>query len=373
MTQDHPHINFALFVHHFQEFKSFVQEKGRLPFHSFASHPYTDGQEGYKYDIYKAAREKLAFEAWQKSDIGSGEIVTATLQAIELSSPKNNLFLWQAKYGEENRPQQPMYEALGSGVGLARIEDCLFRFYHSPKEADLFEELTDIFGKKYPLLSYLLFIKDRSQFLPISPKYMDRAFELLGAEFKTSYQCSWENYSVCLSLINELKGMLAEQLNTEVTLLDAHSFAWILSSQMKEEGKLSDVTELMKEVTTERESTVKTRIGQERFRNDLKSYWSVCAVTGCSKLLTASHIKPWAKSSPSERLDLFNGLLLSPALDQCFDAGYISFGNDGEIMISPQLGDQSREAMGIDLAMKLTKLDDRHREYLDYHREHVFK
>ncbi|WP_160174137.1 HNH endonuclease [Endozoicomonas montiporae] len=156
-------------------------------------------------------------------------------------------------------------------------------------------------------------------------------------------------------------------------MLDAHSFAWILSSQMEKEGKLGDLVEVQENLATERESKVKTRVGQEKFRSDLQDYWSVCAVTGCSKLLTASHIKPWAKSSPSERLDPFNGLLLSPALDQCFDAGYISFDNDGEIMISPQLGDQSREAMGIDASMKLATFDNRHKEYLDYHRKHVFK
>ncbi|AMO54978.1 hypothetical protein GZ77_25785 [Endozoicomonas montiporae] len=81
---------------------------------------------------------------------------------------------------------------------LDKIEGCLYRLYHTSKEVDSFEELTVIFGRTYPLISYLLFIKDRSQFLSISPHYMDRAFELLGAEFKTSHQCSWENYFVYL-------------------------------------------------------------------------------------------------------------------------------------------------------------------------------
>ena len=343
-----------------------------MPFLSFASHPYTDGQEGYKYDIYKAAREQLAFQAWQKSDIGSGDIITATLQAIELTNPKNNLVSWQAKYGEESRSQQPLYEAKASGKEAANIEDCLYRLYHTTKEADLFVELTAILGRKYPLVAYLLFIKDRSQFLPISPRYMDRAFELLGIDFKTSHQCSWENYSAYLSLIHELKAMLAGALNTEVSLLDAHSFAWILSSQMEKEGKLPEVAGLLKETTTERESIVKTRVGQDKYRSDLRNYWSLCAVTGCSTLLTASHIKPWAKSSPSERLDPFNGLLLSPALDQCFDAGYISFDDDGKIMISPELDEQDRLVMGIDSGMTLSQLEDGHREYLLLSQESPF-
>jgi len=35
----------------------------------------------------------------------------------------------------------------------------------------------------------------------------------------------------------------------------------------------------------------------------------------------------------TERLNLYNGLLLSPALDACFDTGYISFDDQGGILI----------------------------------------
>jgi len=52
-------------------------------------------------------------------------------------------------------------------------------------------------------------------------------------------------------------------------------------------------------------------------------------VTGLamSKLLRASHIKPWAAcAADAERLDVYNGLLLAPHLDALFDAGLISGG-----------------------------------------------
>ena len=38
------------------------------------------------------------------------------------------------------------------------------------------------------------------------------------------------------------------------------------------------------------------------------------------ELLRASHAKPWAKASDIERLDSFNGLLLSVHLDAMFDS-----------------------------------------------------
>jgi putative restriction endonuclease len=67
--------------------------------------------------------------------------------------------------------------------------------------------------------------------------------------------------------------------------------------------------------TTEALRIVKQRIGQNLFRQALMEYWGgACAVNGLAlpELLRASHAKPWAKcASDAERLDVFNGFLLS--------------------------------------------------------------
>jgi predicted restriction endonuclease len=130
--------------------------------------------------------------------------------------------------------------------------------------------------------------------------------------------------------------MLAESLTVEVTFLDAHTFAWMLVGHMEHENMLADVQEYLNLSSSEREAVVKARIGQGRFRDSLIAYWSTCAVTGCMEdsLLRASHIKPWAKASLPERLSLYNGLLLSPALDACFDSGYVSFDDEGKILLT---------------------------------------
>lgn len=169
--------------------------------------------------------------------------------------------------------------------------------------------------------------------------------------------------------------MLADALSTEVTLLDAHSFAWILSSQMEKESKLADVKDYLNLSNTERQAIVKARISQGQFRKSLVNYWSVCAVTGCTehKLLRASHIKPWSKSNLSERLSLYNGLLLSPALDMCFDSGFVSFDEKGSIMVSTQLSEGDLTALGIHRDMRLAKVETEHKNYLAYHRENIFK
>ena len=370
---DKPYIDPYLFQQQFEAFKRFVEEQSGLTFVSFASNPYTEEQEGYKYEIHHAGRDALAFQAWKQSDIGTGDIAEAVIEAIEI--PKNNLMTWQARYGEEARPHQPLYKAKIQKDKLQKIEECLFRLYRKDEDEKTFSELVSIFGKKYPLLAYLFFLKDRSKYLPIAPTHFDRAFGHLGADFKTSHGCSWENYSIYVDLISELKIMLIESLAGEVTLLDAHSFAWMLAVQMEQKSKLADVQEYLNLSSTEREAIVKARIGQGRFRQSLINYWTGCAVTDCAEatLLRASHIKPWAKATVVERLSLYNGLLLSPALDACFDSGYVSFDDDGKILVSKQFLAADANALGINPNMYLKQVEPEHKKYLAFHREHIFR
>ena len=370
---DRDHIDPYLFQQQFEAFKEFVSEQSGLPFASFASNPYTEEQEGYKYEIHRNGREILAFQTWKESDIGSGSIAEAVLKAIEI--PKNNLVPWQGRFGEEARPHQPIFEAKEQSDKMQKIERCFFRLYHKQENETSFEELTDIFGKKYPLLAYFFFLKDRSKYLPIAPRSFDRAFEHLGVGFKTNQLCSWKNYLTYIDILTELKTMLAESLAGEVSLLDAHSFAWMLARQMERQNKLADVREYLELSSTEREAIVKARIGQGRFRESLINYWGTCAITSCgeTKLLRASHIKPWAKSELKERLNLYNGLLLSPTLDACFDSGYISFDDKGGILISKRLTTNDAIALGVSPNMRLKRIATEHKEYLAFHRKHIFK
>ncbi|MCQ2295710.1 MAG: HNH endonuclease [Bacteroidales bacterium] len=123
--------------------------------------------------------------------------------------------------------------------------------------------------------------------------------------------------------------------------------------------------------STERESLIRARIGQGKFRNDLIQYWGGCSVTKCGAvhLLVASHIQPWRKCANFQRLDVFNGLLLTPNLDKLFDKGYISFDAKGRIICSNTLSQEDMKALGIVPSMCLARIDDLHKPYLKYHRE----
>ncbi|MHB0764236.1 HNH endonuclease [Stutzerimonas sp. NM35] len=126
---------------------------------------------------------------------------------------------------------------------------------------------------------------------------------------------------------------------------------------------------------TERDSIVKSRIGQGLFRDNVIAFWGGCAVTGLSNLslLRASHIKPWRDSSNHERLDPINGLLLQPTLDHLFDMGLISFDKNGKVIFSPALSKDDIEKLELTDAIRLRKLPVKMVGYLKYHRSHVFK
>ncbi|RUO23923.1 restriction endonuclease [Aliidiomarina minuta] len=119
---------------------------------------------------------------------------------------------------------------------------------------------------------------------------------------------------------------------------------------------------------TQKKVLVQARRGQGKFRERVISQWKKCAVTGYDNisLLLASHIKPWAVSDNGERLDPYNGLLLSPNLDKAFDLNYVSFSDKGRILISDQLGEYA--TLGIDKDMKVPLLEQ-HQDYMAYHRE----
>ncbi|MBP5326847.1 MAG: HNH endonuclease [Bacteroidales bacterium] len=125
---------------------------------------------------------------------------------------------------------------------------------------------------------------------------------------------------------------------------------------------------------TEKESILKSRIGQGVFRQHLIDYWKGCSVTDCvtTPFLVASHIRPWRKSDNKQRLDVFNGLLLIPNLDKLFDRGYISFGDDGKIICSDFLSVKDKKILGVYDSMRLKHVGELHLPYLRYHRESCF-
>ena len=151
--------------------------------------------------------------------------------------------------------------------------------------------------------------------------------------------------------------------------------AWLLSRSLPNaligrfEKALSEVS------TTEREATVRQRVGQNLFREGLLALWGgCCAITGLDapELLRASHAKPWADSSDIERLDVFNGLLLAAHWDAAFDSGLITISTSGHVVTSDALSDATKEVLRV-LDVQQIRLQPQHEPYLAWHRERVFR
>ena len=123
---------------------------------------------------------------------------------------------------------------------------------------------------------------------------------------------------------------------------------------------------------TEVERLVRQRVGQQAYRDVMLEYWGdACAVTGLTlkAALRASHSKPWAEcDSDYERLDVFNGFLLSANLDALFDRFLISFDDSGELIASPSLSEEDRKLLGLDQSLRLRWIAKEHLPYLKYHR-----
>jgi putative restriction endonuclease len=137
----------------------------------------------------------------------------------------------------------------------------------------------------------------------------------------------------------------------------------------------SDIEAILEDNTineTDKISLVKCRIGQGTFRQKLIGYWRACSATKLkdTNLLIASHIKPWKASTNTERLDVFNGLLLTPNLDKAFDSGLITFDDSGKIKISPQLLEPEKLGINTDQSVLLAP---EHLKYMGFHRDFVYR
>ena len=129
---------------------------------------------------------------------------------------------------------------------------------------------------------------------------------------------------------------------TLIGLYDALNRTWRLARSLPTAplAQFERATAGLPRVTEVERLTVQ-RVGQDIFRAALLDYWGGrCPLTGIADpaLLRASHIVPWAGcDTDAQRLDVHNGLLLSALWDAAFDAGLISFADDGALLTANSL------------------------------------
>ena len=122
---------------------------------------------------------------------------------------------------------------------------------------------------------------------------------------------------------------------------------------------------------TERTGLVVSRVGQGYYRQQIIEKWNgTCPITksNLKSILISSHIVPWSKSNDDERLDVENGILLSPNIDSLFDKHLISFEDNGSIIISSKIDEVNRKSLGINSQIKIP-VSEGMKKYLKRHRE----
>ena len=132
-----------------------------------------------------------------------------------------------------------------------------------------------------------------------------------------------------------------------------------------------------KKKQAEHQEITRARDGQGKYREQLLEQCHFCPFTMISdeRLLIASHIKPWAASTDQEKIDPFNGYILSPLYDKLFDRGFITFTEKRHVILSEFISPYTWKQIGLknDTFIKTLPMDDKRIEYLKFHHTSVFK
>jgi len=127
----------------------------------------------------------------------------------------------------------------------------------------------------------------------------------------------------------------------------------------------------------------KFRVNQSFFRHAvLSAYGTTCCITGISdsRLLIASHIRPWADCADgNDKTTPENGLCLNTLHDKAFDRGLLTLDDEYKVVLSHSTKDALQAEVYAEYFGKFEgkqiKLPAHHLpriDFLEYHRDHVF-
>ena len=186
-----------------------------------------------------------------------------------------------------------------------------------------------------------------------------------------------EQITTIISSIAEHKNQIIDSLGLNINS-DSTSINLLKKIELQRdmESALNDVKDRVHGEDVD--AIVKRRVGQSLFRDLLVSqHGSSCHISQMNnrRLLIASHIVPWSKSTGDEKTDPDNGLLLAANWDAVFDKGLITFDDEGNPIFSNTLDEETRTKLGIDgnLRLKDGVLNKYRLAYLVRHRNEFIK
>lgn len=126
-------------------------------------------------------------------------------------------------------------------------------------------------------------------------------------------------------------------------------------------------------ITGDKAAAENRRKGQVKWRRELLDLMPACVITKVTedRILEACHIKPFNKSTEEEIYDVNNGLILTPTYHRLFDIGFISFADNGSILVSPFLSNLNKQRLGLNENNRY-RIPKECSVYMSYHRNNVF-
>ncbi len=157
-------------------------------------------------------------------------------------------------------------------------------------------------------------------------------------------------------------------------ILEKKNGPLVFTYRKKQEEQLDQKEQIIEEPIQE---VRKARDGQVKYREQLLEQCRFCPFTMIAdeRLLIASHIKPWAASNDKEKIDPYNGYMLSPLYDKLFDRGFITFTENRHVILSDFISSFTWKQINLknDTFIKALPMDEKRIEYLKFHHESVFK
>jgi hypothetical protein len=204
--------------------------------------------------------------------------------------------------------------------------------------------------------------------------YMDLIKPLLNERYAPLQENGAGLQGVYLTELSEPLGKLLISLSSAPVIDLLHDFEPIIDEDSEYEIEM-EISQRQLQGELEKIQLVKARRGQGLFKANVRLIEQSCRVTGVSEIkhLRASHIKPWSQSNDREKLDGHNGLLLSPHVDHLFDRGFISFKQQGELLISKKLNQAVLDNWEIEVPANVGIFSDTQEKYLTFHRDKIFR
>ena len=258
-----------------------------------------------------------------------------------------------AKSNAYDAPKPLEFGAVGAYWNLIgwRVEVVFTELAYSIKPIEHIERIRPYLPKKYsPLQSNGR--GQQSTYLTELPKLLGELLvDLVGSEGRAHVQ-TWQ-----------VSEFASETPNFGQVAWEEHQLAEVMADSLIPQ--------------TEKEAIVLSRRGQGLFRKRVAVVERRCRITKVmqSEYLRASHSKPWRDANNEERLDGENGLLLTPDVDLLFDRGFLSFKDDGNVLVSPVANLQAMSRMGLStdlLQQNVGSFSEGQRKFLQFHRDKIF-